>query len=153
MKLKLAGQHFTWSFLLADVSTKSFWNTLNIQSLFYICQTEPILFNIALNFENFVDQLTGTKENIRDSYIFLNSFIMYGGENVQRDQRRNIGSILFSHVIKEDGSANSHEVFRQKSLVNITVDKYDTLRRVCLENLAKLEIWIENLSQEKNRQI
>jgi hypothetical protein len=128
MKLKLAGQHFTWSFLLADVSTKSFGNTLNIRSLLYSRQTEPILFNIALNFENFMGQLTGTKENIRDSYIFLNSVITYGGENVQRiginflgaeafrDQRRNIGSILFSHVIKEDGSANSHEVFRQKLL-------------------------------------
>jgi hypothetical protein len=67
MKLKLAGQHFTWSFLLADVSTKSFGNTLNIWSLFYNGQTEPILFNIAFNLENFVGQLTGTKENIRDS--------------------------------------------------------------------------------------
>ncbi len=62
---------------------KSFGTTLNIRSRFYDPVSEPILYNIAKNFEIFLGGFTSAKENVRECFIFMNNFITYGGENPQ----------------------------------------------------------------------
>jgi hypothetical protein len=131
--------------------SKSFGTTLNIRSTFYDQVSEPILYNIAKTLEHFLGEFTGVKENVRECYVFMNNFITYGGENqrplginffgedVFRDQRKHIGSLLFSHIIKEDGTAYSHAFFEQKSLLRIGIDKYDALRRICQDTLIRLD--------------
>ncbi len=130
---------------------KSFGTTLNIRSHFYDPVSEPILFNIAKNFETFLGGFTSSKENVRECFIFMNKFITYDGENPQivgvnffgeevfTNQKKQIGSIFFSHILKEDGTAYSHATFEQKTLVHISVDKYDSLRRICQDTLDNLE--------------
>ena len=130
---------------------KSFGTTLNIRSRFYDPVSEPILYNIAKNFEIFLGGFTSAKENVRECFIFMNNFITYGGENPQTvgisffgaevftAQKKQIGSILFSHILKEDGTANSHAIFEQKTSVRIGLDKYDSLRRICQDTLVTLE--------------
>jgi hypothetical protein len=131
--------------------SKSFGTTLNIRSIFYDPTSEPILYNIAKNLEIFLGEFTGAKENVRECYVFMNNFVTYGGENQQslginffgeetfREQRKQIGSLLFSNIIKEDGTAYSQAVFEQKSLVRIGMDKYNALRRICQDTLVKLD--------------
>jgi hypothetical protein len=63
--------------------SKSFGTTLNIRSIFYDQVSEPILYNIAKNLENFLGEFTGVKENVRECYVFMNHFVTYGGENQQ----------------------------------------------------------------------
>jgi hypothetical protein len=127
--------------------SRSFGTALNIRSVCYDPVKEPILYNIAKQFELFLCEHTKTKENIRESYIFLNKAITYGGENTQTvgvnffgeesfmEQRSKIGSLLISHVLKQDGTPYSHLIFEQKSGVRISADKFDSLRRICSENL------------------
>ncbi len=129
---------------------------MNIRSHFYDPVSEPILYNIAKNFETFLGEFTGSKENVRECFIFMNKFITYGGENQQilginffgeevlTNQRKQIGNILFSHILKEDGTAYSHATFEQKTSVNISVDKYDSLRRICQDTLEN----VNNLQRE-----
>jgi hypothetical protein len=129
---------------------------LNIRSHFYDPVSEPILYNIAKNFETFLGEFTGSKENVRECFIFMNKFITYGGENQQilginffgeevfTNQRKQIGNILFSHILKEDGTAYSHATFEQKTSVNISVDKYNSLRKICQDTLEN----VNNLQRE-----
>ncbi len=71
--------------------------------------------------------------------------INFLGEEAFTNQRKQIGSILFSHILKEDGTAHSHVTFEQKLLVNISGDKNDSLRRICQDTLAN----VNNLQREQ----
>jgi hypothetical protein len=79
---------------------KSFGNTLNIRSNFYDPVSEPILYNIAKNFETFLGEFTGSKENVRECFIFMNKFITYGAQVSSRMREKIIDSGLSRRILQ-----------------------------------------------------
>jgi hypothetical protein len=63
--------------------------------------------------------------------------INFFGNDVFRDQWKSIGNLNFSHIIKQDGNAYDYVQFQINSHLNVAEDKYELLRRICLENLEQ----------------
>jgi hypothetical protein len=157
ISIYLAGQICTWAKRAQSLDdnwklrlyARSYGSTLNIRCVNYDPVTEPILSNIAKNFSLFLGKLSGTKSNVLESYVLENDAITFEGENGGRIteaffeddnfnvQRKKFGNLKVSDIIK-DGEIVDHNVFSVRNNIRISVLKYETLSRICLNRVEEV---------------
>ena len=123
----------------------SYGNTLNLRSKNFCKREEPILFNIAYNMERFQNLLSKVGDNYKESYIVDNECFMYGGvnrkkfdheffgENFFEQHSFKLGTLKFSHLINANNDFLDFNAFVQTSNLNISEEKFNTIRRSAIE--------------------
>jgi hypothetical protein len=129
--------------------SKILGSILNLRSEFFNKASEPILYQIAVSTETFLYAFGKTKENIRETYVALNTNITYGGEQPLTldktffgegffaENRYKIGNIRVCHIILNDGTVSSHDQFVNSTNLRITEGKFTVIRRACEEAIER----------------
>ncbi len=107
------------------------------------------MYQIAVSTEAFIYAIGKTKENIKETYVAINTNITYGGEQPQTldkiffsdgfftDNRYKIGNIRVCNIIQNDGTVLTHEQFVNSTELRITEEKFTVIRRACEEAIER----------------
>jgi hypothetical protein len=148
----LNSQNCVWVKRAADLSDNwklrlyrgSYGNIFNLRANAFDRNTEPLLHNIARNFENFSSLHIKIKENYKKGYIFDNPIFPFDegrqahltnnffANDLLQQNKRKIWNLQVLDFLPEDGLPLSYEAFCRAKEMVIPEQKFRILSRTCI---------------------